>query len=51
MNKEYEIFLDLRDLLVTQDTYLSKSICLSVCISTYFSIIYESISLFICPKL
>lgn len=51
MNKEYEIFLDLRDLLVTQDTYLSMSICLSVCISTYFSIIYEFISLFICPKL
>lgn len=48
---EYEIVLDLREPLVTQDTYLSVCVCLSVCISTYFSIIYKSVSLSLCPKL
>lgn len=48
MNKEYEIFLDLRDLLVTQDTYLSMSICFSVLFPpTFLSAMNPSLYLFV----
>lgn len=35
MNKEYEIVLDLREPLVTQEMYLSVCVCLSFCLYFY----------------